>query len=334
MYARPAAFLFGLPWWASALIIAAVLVVLFMLWISWPWAWVMERRHRHLDEEQEYELYGGPAPVTRGVLICDWVDTAVLSTVAQQKNVEPQPVRTEHGRTTMGSTSGQIGPRALRGKLGRDRQQEQRSYFEFEQDPNALLVEVLRKLKREHALEMDLDVVASPNPLSEEMLDNMLTIARERPELEAARDALRTFRDNSMREAKVEEFKRAASETKFVLIESEWRVTDENGDREFWLSLTKLRPPAYYDGTGSPDNAMGRYEYEGRARSNMEPVPMPDDLNLSVRLPADKFTDQGRGRLTDKSVVKAGVFGTTAQFTPSYSRLFITPIAVFARIES
>lgn len=333
MVSSPAAFLFGLPTWLSVLMVVVIVTgVLFVAWVTWPPPWVVRRRE--MTEEQTYELYEGAGPLMRGVLICDWVDVAVLSTVAQQKRVEPQPVRAEHGQRTKGSGGGQVGPRSARAKIGREREQEQRSFYEFEQDPNALLVEVLRKLRREHALEMDLDMAAAPNPLSEEMLDSMLHIARERPEVEAARDALRVFRDNSMREAKVEEFKRAATETKFVLIESEWRVSDENGEREFWLDLTRLRPSGvYYDGPHSAEYPHGCYD-ERPPSAMPKPLPMPEDLRLSVRLPVDKFTDQGRGRLTDRAIVKAGVFGTTATFSAGHSRLFITPIAVFARVES
>ena len=60
-------------------------------------------------------------------------------------------------------------------------------------------------------------------------------------------------------------------------------------------------------------------------------IDIPPNLSMRIPLSNSELTEQGKARFSDPHPVKAGVLGLTTRFTDHC--LWITPIAVFARIE-
>lgn len=268
-------------------------------------------------------------PVTRGVLVCDWVDVAYLQTVAKQKHVAPEPIRSERGRADAVQTSlaGGIG-RALRTALRTENRTDERDYFEHIQDANALLVEVLRALSEEGRLQQDIDQVFGNPVLVGDTLDEMIRAAKNVPGLEAARQAVQTLQATAAKQTKIDHWRYLAQQSRFALVESTWEVTDigtpdPGEEQELMLRLTKLTQAPLQGGM-----------FHGNPPEVLTTIDMPDEFGLFVRLAKKHLTDQGRARLIDGSSLQAGVFGTTGQFDEAAEELWLTPIAVFARVES
>lgn len=325
--------LFGLPdFWSGVLLTVAALVVLIWLVFSTdffehaPWPFFRERYEDFEAEHQQRRITGG-------VLICDWADMQVLATVAKQKQVEPDPDRMERGEanTTGGMVEGGGRRGILRGKLSRERKRDERAYYELTKDTNALLVRVLRKLLDDHAITTDVDSVWGPNLLGGEMLDDVIHIARDKPQVEAAREAVRALQAAAVEQHKAEEWSMLAAQPRFVLIESEWEVGKvlilAGGDGEpehYELRLRKLRQGVDY--------SMPHEIYDSPSAG--QPIDMPNDLRLVTRLTPEQLTEQGKSRMRDKGTITAGVFGTTATFERENGTLVVTPIAVFARVDA
>jgi hypothetical protein len=288
-----------------------------------------DRLFAAVGSDSDYYLADRKRRITRGVLICDWVDGEVLATVAKQKEVEPDPDRLERGdvTTTGGGVAGGHG--LFRGRFNRERKRDQRSFYDLTKDPNALLGKVLRRLHDDEAIDDNLDVVWGSSLLGEEMLDDVVRVARDKPEVEAARNAVRALQSMAIQGRVAEGWKQRSGHPRFVLVESQWKVarvldtTRDAGHREYVeLALLKLRQHTdHATPYGGPDYRMQQIE-------------MPEDLKLVVNLPLDRLTDPGKSRVRDGATIAAGVLGTAASFNPETDELTVTPIAVFARIET
>jgi hypothetical protein len=311
--------LFGLSEFLTGALVAVAIVVgaifLLIVWdeISWPWS---------RNYETDY-LTHRRTRMTRGVLICDWVDTAVLTSIARQKKIELEPDRLERGEMTTTSGGLEGGSKPARARFGRERKRDERAFYELTKDPNALLAKVLRKLYEDSVIDDDLDQVWGTGLLSGELLDNIIEVARDKPQMEAAREAVMALQASALRQRKVEEWRNRVG-PRFALIESEWSVTRFDGDPGlFELRLRKLSQTI-------DSYPMEAYEV---GAAPVEQVDMPDELAVVVQLQVDRLTDQGTARLSGAKTLNAGVLGTTARFDESAGVLSITPIAVFARIE-
>jgi hypothetical protein len=311
--------------WTGVVLGVLAVFIFITAFLAWPWGWWLRLTGKINADELHYGLYR--RPVTRGTVLCDWVDLTVLTSIAKQKAVDPEPVRTERGEGT--TTSGAIDakPKGIGGRFSRERRQDVKEYYEIPQDPNALLVKVLGKLSEDGRLADDLDEAWGTAALTGDTLDEMIRTAKQTPELEAAREAILTLQGNAAKERVLEGWRHTAQEPKFALVESTWRVHEVDllgGPPEMWLSLNKLRQREY-----NPD------PYHGNRPETPTLIDVPDGMALVVRFDASKLTDQGKGRVVDGSrELRAGVFGITSNFDEEHGNLWMTPIAIFARIES
>lgn len=281
---------------------------------EWPWS-------RH-DYEAEV-LADRERHITRGVIICDWVDAGVLASVAKQKGIEPDPDRLERGDATISSSGVEGGRSIFKGRVGRERRRDERGFYEVARDPNALLARVFAKVHRE-GIDTDIDSVGGSPVLGEEMLNEIVQAARGEPEVEAARHAVRSLQVATLRQRVADAWRSESAQARFVLIESEWDIKElanadpaNTGCPRYELRLRKLRQ--------QPDYEMSRYGAD---------VDMPEGLALVVGLTGEHVTEPGTSRLRDGAGLVAGVFGTTAQFDSDSGVLTVTPIAVFSRVES
>jgi hypothetical protein len=299
------------PTWtgvAMTLIVMAALVYLVFateFFSKWPWS------------RNKLDAYGAQRQrgITRGILICDWVDVDVLTSVAKQKKVDPDPDRLERGSQVTTSGHAEAGRGPLRGKLSRERKRDERSYYDQARDPNGLLIRVLASLTDwssidGSSIDDDLDVVWGPTLLGDEALDEVVRAVRDKEELESARDAVRALQSAAVGQRVGEAWKMRAEKPRLVLVESEWTVrrttvpseSAEQRQESYHLQLAHLRQRV----DSYPPDA---FEYGEGA---YQQIAMPADLGMTVRLPFAHLTDPGRGRLRDMDAITAGVFGTTA----------------------
>jgi hypothetical protein len=284
----------------------------------------MELTRRRSHDDGEYGTHR--RPVTRGTVLCDWVDLTVLTSIAKQKAVDPEPVRAERGEGTTTSGGVDAKPKGIGARFSRERRNDVKEYYEIPQDPNALLVKVLGKLSEDERLVEDLDEAWGTTILTGETLDEMIRTAKQTVELEAARNAILTLQGNAAKERVLDGWRHTTQEPKFVLVESTWRVheVDKSVGKQTWISLAKLRQAEH-----SPD------QYYGNRPEVPTLIDMPDGIGLVVGFDVSKLTDQGKGRLVSGNHnLRAGVFGMTATFNENLGHLSVTPIAIFTRIES
>ena len=303
------------PFWTGVL--AAIVGVVLLIAAAIALVLISER----LDESRWAGIGGGafrPSPA-RGVVIIDWADPQVLATIAKQLQVQPEPVRLERGEAESTSTGVDSGTSWLRGKLVRDRRHDQRAFYELTSDPNHLLQQVLQKLADDGALTDDLDVAAAQGGvLHGELLDNIIQVAQNKPELDAAREAVLAVQASALSEAQRYRWREWAKQNRFALVENAWRVelvvdaTTEPAERSFELHLTRLHEASSYQGNG---------------------LHLPDGLALVAQLGAGETTASGKARLQDGSLVRAGVLCTGASYDDDSSTLRVTPVVVFSRVE-
>ena len=310
LHGLPAAFsVFGLPEGISvALCVAAgflafpLLFVLYMMLDDWRIA------RSGLDSSADWrdELSHPDGRADAGVILCDYVDEQRLASIARQKGIEPEPNRRERGSTT--SRGGEIGAqtKGISGKIKRDRASEEREYFDVEKDPNTALVAVLGYLENEGALSRNVGHVP-PFGLDDETLE-LVRAAQSEVSTDDLRDSVIVMQKLAEWGDLVE-----GRSDPFVLVESEWSVTEREGTGRR-LELLKLRPPYL--------------AYDGEMSANEEGSPVPKGLRLVVDLPVGATVGD---RLADApGTVKAGVLATVAHFDAS-TGLRLRPIAVFSR---
>jgi hypothetical protein len=281
---------------------------------EWPWT----------DHDYEAEaLADRERHITRGVIICDWVDAGVLASVAKQKGIEPDPDRLERGDATTHSGGVEGGRGIFKGRFNRERKRDERGFYELTKDPNALLVRVFSKVHQD-GIDSEIDSLSGAAVLGDEMLNEIVQAARGEPEIEAARDAVRALQAATLRQRVADSWGAQSTQARFVLIESEWDVKESPaadpaavGGPGYELRLRKLRQ--------LPDYETPRHGGD---------VDMPEGLGLGLYLTGEHVTEPGKSRLRDGTRLVAGVFGTTAQFDAESGLLTITPIAVFSRVES
>lgn len=281
--------------------------------------WWNERRHRRFRSESGHRL------VTRGVLICDWVDSTVLTTVAKQRGVAAEPIRLERNEGGTVDIGVEARAKRLGGRWSKERRHEVTEFYDLPQDPNALLVKVLGKLRDDEALTVDLEEAWNDRlPFNDDNLDEVIRTAKDAPEMEAARTALRALRQNMETTSLLERWRHAAElSPRFVLVETEWHVrhVPSHEPTTVDLSLAKLREREY-----PPD------PYYGNPPETPTLIDLPPGVAMLVSLEAGRLTEQGRSRLKNGTIVKAGVLATTGVFD-SEGSFGLTPIAVFARVE-
>src|SRR4051794_16461631 len=128
---------------ASIADVFAPVATLAALLVAASTTWLTRIRVRRLESRLDEPPR---RPVTRGVLICDWVDLTVLTSIAQQRGLDPDPVRRERGEAAQRSRDLEGGSRFLKGRVGRHSKSDQREFYELSEDPNAVLVKVLGEL--------------------------------------------------------------------------------------------------------------------------------------------------------------------------------------------
>jgi hypothetical protein len=282
-------------------------------------------RARLLFSGMQLDFQSYRRPVTRGVVICDWVDVEVLASIARQKGLAPEPVRVERGEELSRAHRLQGAFKVLTGGFERGKKQETREFYEPIRDPNELLLRVVGLLDEQRALVDTLDELPTGGGFDPAMIDELVQAARSTVEREAAAATISQLQATMIERRKGDHWLWAAEEPRFVLLESEWWVewpqtadADEAG--WFYLNLSKLREPTLAPGPSS-----------GNPPESPTLVGMPGDLGLHVRLSTGHLTPQGTARLRAGNTVKAGVFGTTASYEDG--DMWVTPVAVYSRVE-
>jgi hypothetical protein len=188
---------------------------------------------------------------------------------------------------------------------------------------------VLKALDDGGTLRQDVDRVPYVEMFGGRIVEEVFSIARDNPQVDEARRAIQNLQHTALTDEMRKLYRRlGGDEPNFVLIESEWHVSDENG--ELWLQLSTLRPRA----------ETGYVDEEGHGPDPAEAVDMPEKLSLVVRLPKSDLTERGKDRLVTGADRKVSVLGTTGYFEEGIAkgseyetdRLWVTPIAAFARI--
>jgi hypothetical protein len=238
------------------------------------------------------------------LLFCDYVDQPRLASTANQKDVEPVPDKRERGtRTEHGADVG-AGAHGLRAKFSRNRERDEREYFDVQKDPNTVLKAVLQRLIDAG----DLDRSVGSAPLLP--IDNAaLEMLREASQDESA-DQLR---QRLVLVAKKSELEGIAKQSPIVLVDDEWAVT--KAGPVISISLRRLGP------VHSP--------YRTYHDDMPEPIPMPDGLSISATFPESGVIDPVKTRLRDGVTVHAGVLATVVSYKDGV--LDLDPIAVFGR---
>jgi hypothetical protein len=251
------------------------------------------------------DLYVAAADgIDTSLLFCDYVDEPRLASAAAQKGIEPEPDKRERGnKSAQGAEVGGVS-RGFRALLKRQRESEEREFFDVRKDPNKVLKAVLTKLLQ--AGEIDHTVGAAPFLPIDEVTLKMLRDASEGVSGEQMRERL-------VLAAKKSELSGIATQSPLVLITEEWRVTRVGPVVS--MSLQRLGPQ--------------HNPYRARYEDLPEPIPMPAGLTIGASFPEHGLLDPVKGRLRDRTRVNAGMLATVAEY--SDGRLELDPIAVFGR---
>lgn len=307
----------GATWTGVVIGAVGLVVVSFVYFAIWDWR---DTRRSNEEDTTERDYYGNAA-AARGTLLCDWVDDELLRTVARQQGVPLEPTRIERGEGSVSSFGGQASPPGgFLARFGKERRSDHRAYYDVSQDSNALLRDVLKALIEKGSLTVELDALYAagiPFGFDDRYLDEFIRTAKGAPELDEARNALRALADSHAREGLSARWRSFAEDLRFTLVDSAWEVSG-TGDA-LSLRLAKVRR---FDTSATP--AGGRYDT----------VETPPGLNMTLALDRSFLTTQGRARLIPGSQVKAAAFATIGAFDEAANELRLSPVAVFARIES
>lgn len=301
----------GVIW--TLLLLIAVPIVGFILFLGYMEIeeWWMDRRN-DFDPSDEY-LSPEVAGVGKGVLVCDYVDSATLSSIGVQKQITPEPTESEKGESvTRGVTAG-AEKAGLIARIIRSRREDSREKFEHQEDPNLVLRKVLVKLARDQSLNQSIVQVPYVPLVGEEGLGRLVDLARDIEGVAEARDQVSELQDRLIAEEKLKEFAQLKEANSFQLVESSWTVAVADG--QVTLRLLELRPQGY-----------GPSDYQA------ERVPMPAGAEVNLTVPANTLTDQGNTRLIDGREVRAGVFARMGGLSGNV--LTLMPVAIFERIAA
>lgn len=248
-----------------------------------------------------------PALVEVGTLLCDFVDPAALKTIAVQSGVRlpPTSVETVHGEKYSGVVGTKLQVVDVSGEAEASAQI--RSVYEIELDWNSVLRDLLGALHRAERLVLGIDRIEDPKAW-----------------LSADDDADVTAEavDEAIRDTKYAEFDSLVENQRLVLIESDWRVAvSHEGGRSFELNCLRLTRPF-----------SRRFKGDRPTGAESQRRPLPDGLSVVASLSSDNLTPQAHQRLT-RGVVTGGLFGWPVRFSREEGRLFLEPIAVFARLN-
>ena len=207
--------------------------------------------------------------------------------------------------------------------------QDMRQRIDTPPDNGSLLKQVLTSLANDYDLERDLDYIPSVdvdvNPLRADrdeavrFLRQKLETLSEQPTLvsdegvpERVLDILDAFSKDGLVRMKRQDFEHVAHD-RFILIESEWRVSAEGESTV--LTLTKLR---------------GRRSWEEMESDESRSIDVPDGLKIYAMLHKGGMTTMGKAELAHGDLVNVGVFGMVG--SRSGGRLELMPVAVFRRM--
>lgn len=300
-------FFFG-EFWTGVLfgVLGLIGLVVLLFWWSEMEFWPFNDTIDYGEFDQDPARGAG-----EGVLVADFLDANVLESIAEQKNIEPEPKESEKGSSTSKEASVGLQRVPVVGKFAGSKSEQEKLKFEHRKDHNVMLAAVLKQLEEDNELRRDLDEVPAVSLGDEYVMEQLAEMAEEHSEAKTTREGLFTLRSRLMAEEKQKEYGRAVETGDFVLVEGKWHIRD-TGDGRRQLHLAQLR---VHD-----DFPEGPPEYKDA----------PEGVNLVVNFDAGRLTDQGKDRLA-ASEQRAAVFGTPSAY--SSGTLTVSPVAIFGRFS-
>ncbi|MET7714403.1 hypothetical protein [Streptomyces sp. NPDC005407] len=238
-----------------------------------------------------------------GAVICDYVDSLSLQTLAAQYGVGLSPEEIEKSserKKTLGAKLGLKGSSEV--SVGGESAEGQTFVYRVPADLNVLTREVVEAIASRERVRTDL--ADTPSIGLPEI--QALVVAGTDRNLASAE----TLMDELLSVSKREQFKNVASSGEFLLVDASWKVALENG-----TAILRLAQLAASDSI----------------------VPMPSSISLEVRVPihqpsaGELVTPQGLQRLRAGVDIRASVFGRVASIDGSGSILSVGAIAIFSR---
>jgi hypothetical protein len=235
----------------------------------------------------------------RGAIICDYVDTGTLRSLAEQYAVPQNPEEIEATKAKKRGTTGEFGAQGVKLGGSEESSESQRVVYRPRSDPNVLTEQVITAIDSRDRVRSEL--VAAPSI----GLKEIEALVQANANLPTSADLM----DRLVGTAKRAQFK-AQSSDDFLLLEASWVVERESSETN--LKLAELQDWG-------------------------QTVSMPSSVALRVRVPIDDpgsedlITAQGRQRLRNGARVRASVFGRASYFDDETSTLYVAPFAVFSR---
>lgn len=282
--------------------VAGFLTLPFGLLLSEVWSDWRSRRRAERTADLDAAVSDGPVSAGRLVL-CDYIDEKKLASIAKQQGIDPEPTRLERGSSTTRAADAGAGGHGARLGMRRERQRDEREWFDIERDPNAVLRAVLGRL--EGASQVDRSVGTMPILGLD---DDTLGRLRDAKQGESVDD----LRERMIVAEKCREFEGILERSPFVLIDGNWRVGADAGV----ISMT----------LGSLQPTYTSHEY-GRGPDGTAPIAMPGALSITAAFPENDLIDKAKARLTNGATVRAGVLATVAIYRDG--QLKLAAIAVF-----
>ncbi|WP_424887419.1 hypothetical protein [Streptomyces sp. XH2] len=238
-----------------------------------------------------------------GAVICDYVDSVGLQTLAAQYGVgrSPDSIETASERKkSLGAKLGFKGSPEI--STQREASESQKLLYNIPADLNVLTQQVIDAIANRESVRTDL---AATPPIGLPEIKSLMAAGKGKS-LASAESLL----DELLSVSKREQFKKVASGAEFLLIDATWRVALEDG-----AALLNLAQLAASD----------------------DVVPMPSSVALVVRVPikqpsvGELVTPQGLQRLRAGVEIRASVFGRAASIDEDGSTLSVGAITIFSR---
>lgn len=290
---------------------SGVIVGILLIPAGWFLWFLLEELIIAFDREDipRDEEYPTNRPAAAGVLVSDYADMEMLQTIAQQKEIDPEPVESERGRKVGRESSVGAQKYLFFWRRSRKASEEEKARYEHRADHNVLLAAVLNALDNDNELRRNLAQKPEVSLGNSHVMDELASMAESHSEAQTAREALTTITSRLMAEQKRKEFERAVEANAFVLLEGMWVI--HKRDSHLILQLGQLIPAQRLYGPDDTDS-----------------VDMPDGVSLEVKIPYQALSEQGRDRL-DADEQSAAVFGVATKALNG--TLSLTPFAVFSR---
>lgn len=167
-----------LHWLSTVALVFPILVIPYILS-----SLLRDARKTRATVEQLSSTVQGAERARHGVIVCDYVDTGTLVTLATQYGVEPIPDEVEKSTGKKEGSKAEAGVTGLKGELSTEASEAIRTVYRNYTDPNVLTDEVLRAVEANAFLQKDL---ADVPPVG---LKELRVVAEKNPTLDTV-DAL------------------------------------------------------------------------------------------------------------------------------------------------